>query len=333
MKRRVRRWNLDAEYLNLYNQKKNDEEISEILDISPSSAYRIRQRLKLPVTGVSRRKLKVNKEHLKALCDSGYNDKAISETFNCHEQYVKEIRLSFGVKAKKQAEKHAAPNHIQRQIIIGGLFGDSSIQRIVNSSINFKHSLKQRDYAIWKASLLNSIGIRKPYEYSYLDKRTGNTYHTVGMQTLSSIHLNEFHNSFYKNSKTKRISIRHLEELNRIGLAVWYMDDGSLSSNRITLCTNSFTDCEREIIIDSLFKKFNVKFRQRKDGTMCIYKHSEIISFIDIVGPLIHPELNYKVGKSQETFTKMTVRMFYAMLQNKPVSNVDWLDTLIRQNQ
>lgn len=32
-------------------------------------------------------------------------------------------------------------------------------------------------------------------------------------------------------------------------------------------------------------------------------------------------------------FTKMTVRMFYAMLQNKPVSNVDWLDTLIRQNQ
>jgi hypothetical protein len=32
-------------------------------------------------------------------------------------------------------------------------------------------------------------------------------------------------------------------------------------------------------------------------------------------------------------FSKMTARMFYAMLQNKPVSNVDWLDALIRQNQ
>lgn len=32
-------------------------------------------------------------------------------------------------------------------------------------------------------------------------------------------------------------------------------------------------------------------------------------------------------------FSKITARMFYAMVQNKPVSNVDWLDTLIKQNQ
>ena len=135
----------------------------------------------------------------------------------------------------------------QKQIIMGGLLGDAYYNRR-NNSIRFAHSQKQYPYLQWKKSFFNENDVSKTYRRNYKEGYVGYSF--------------EMYNRKHKNT-TKKISLKYLNELNALGLAIWWMDDGCLSihkGNRYgKLCTHCF-NYEENILIQKYFHdKWNIE--------------------------------------------------------------------------
>ena len=88
-----------------------------------------------------------------------------------------------------------------------------------------------------------------------------------------------------------------LDSLEPMGLAIWYMDDGSNNGKDITLNTHCFSRKEQKIIQALLLNKFGVVSTIVKDRNklkIAIGYH-QYQKFIDIVKPFIIESMNYKV--------------------------------------
>nr|NIN93147.1 hypothetical protein [bacterium]NIO20693.1 hypothetical protein [Candidatus Aenigmarchaeota archaeon] len=87
-----------------------------------------------------------------------------------------------------------------------------------------------------------------------------------------------------------------------LGLAVWYMDDGSIKSRRhrgIFLNTQGFRDDDVGRLQHILMSKFGVASttRKEKNGKQ-IYLGAEAgEDFIEIVRPYLIPAMHYKIPK------------------------------------
>ncbi len=98
----------------------------------------------------------------------------------------------------------------------------------------------------------------------------GNVYEKYWFTTLSSPLLKAYSDLFYSyHRKTVPPNIGAL--LTPIGLAVWFMDDGSTKSkesNGRILCTHAFSQTEVLLLCDVLKKKFflEASLRKQKDG-------------------------------------------------------------------
>lgn len=143
------------------------------------------------------------------------------------------------------------------QILIGGLLGDSYFNKKKNL-VRFSHSDKQFEYLSWKYENLNQDYTRGMYPRIY---KEGYKNHSFDFVNKGNALLNEFNfikKHLYSNDGRKKISIKILNELNPIGLAVWWMDDGYLCTHKGNrygrLCTESF-NYEEHILIQKYFKE------------------------------------------------------------------------------
>ena len=145
---------------------------------------------------------------------------------------------------------------IVEQVLIGSLLGDGYIgsshpnSRTEAKSLTITHSAKQKDYLLFKESLLHDElpGRLKEAEYT-------NAYSTekVIFESLSNPALNLYDYISYNENHKKTITLELLSKLDWLGFAIWYMDDGSLNSacksNSIHLHTERYTKEEVECII------------------------------------------------------------------------------------
>ena len=143
------------------------------------------------------------------------------------------------------------------QVLIGSLLGDGYIgsshpnSRTEAKSLTITHSAKQKDYLLFKESLLHDElpGRLKEAEYT-------NAYSTkkVIFESLSNPALNPYDYISYNENHKKTITLELLSKLDWLGFAIWYMDDGSLNSacksNSIHLHTERYTKEEVECIIE-----------------------------------------------------------------------------------
>lgn len=153
----------------------------------------------------------------------------------------------------------------QFQLIIGSLMGDARLE-CRSKSIRAKHTArlrihqsdKQKDYVFWKYQILKSLVIRGPrFTKVWHDKKRNKNHYSWYFHTISSETLGLFHRFFYRNG-IKIVPIELLKELNPLGLAIWYMDDGSNNGGSITLNTHCFSEQEQIVIQDLLKNKFGV---------------------------------------------------------------------------
>lgn len=145
----------------------------------------------------------------------------------------------------------------QQQIIFGGLLGDAYYNK-KRELIRFSQSIKQKEYLHWKYSFfdiqdVNGIYIRQYKEgYQNLYFELPNKQHK-----FDALHV-YFKKYLYSNDGRKKISLKYLSELDSLGLAIWWMDDGSLSvhkGNRYgKLCTECF-NYEEHILLQKYFKE------------------------------------------------------------------------------
>lgn len=143
----------------------------------------------------------------------------------------------------------------QEQIVLGGLLGDTYFN-LKSKRIRFLHSEKQLEYLLWKKSFFDD-DISKLYKRIYEKGYVGYSFEFYFTKNKYYKNFEFIKKHLYSNEGRKKISLKYLNKLTPLGLAVWWMDDGVLSihkGNRYgKLCTHCF-NYEENILIQKYFK-------------------------------------------------------------------------------
>ena len=214
---------------------------------------------------------------------------------------IKSFRLGIGKLKSRIDIKLSEEEH---QIILGGLLGDLYCRisgSCKNAQIEGAHCKKQEPYLLWKVSKLKNL--------SFSFRRTNLGY--LFFESRRYPCLNYYCHLFYKTGK-KKINVFILNKLNRLGLAIWYMDDGSYNK-RYKYCrlhTNGFTYDENLIIKKWFEEKWGIyskinscKQPKKYPGRIWYYLNfnsTETRKLIGLVEDYVHPSMEYKIGINKE---------------------------------
>ena len=188
----------------------------------------------------------------------------------------------------------------QKQIILGGLLGDSSLNR-KNRTITFTHSIKQKEYLEWKNSFFNAQikDALNKWQDKYYPRKYFYYYFNKGNEALFSFLCRNLYSE-----KRKKISLKYLYELDSLGLAIWWLDDGNISNGEKTRFGKLSTHCfnyEEHILLQKYFKErwnINVAIKKEKDKYYFLRLNvTELKKLISII--YIHvceiPSMIYKI--------------------------------------
>lgn len=152
------------------------------------------------------------------------------------------------------------------------MLGDSCIPSLKEGRktqhLIIAHREADREYAAFKAELLGYLNETKMSESSNTVK--GVTYPCVVVRTLSHPFYNKLADHMYYDGR-KTVTEHVMKCLTPLGLALWYMDDGTLAGEmgwrNPYLCTHNFNQAENDLMCRMVHKKFGVTFRTTKKNT------------------------------------------------------------------
>lgn len=177
-----------------------------------------------------------------------------------------------------------------KEIILGSLLGDGSLvisKRYKKPRFEMRHSILQKDYFDWKASLLKEISsekscrIQPPDGWSKLEK--------VHYRSLSHPSLVEIYNLTRCRGKFC-IEEKWLNILTPISLMIWWLDDGSLvrNSRQGLFCTEGFKYKDLLNLCKYLKQRWNINTkigRRGKYHQIRIYSTEELKKFLRLILP------------------------------------------------
>lgn len=205
----------------------------------------------------------------------------------------------------------------RRSAIVGMVLGDASLSRnrfrdgsyAGNALLRMAHSIKQRTYLDWKREIVQPM-----FEYPLKLRDTyatakGKRYPVSWLVTRVNPQLTRLYRLMYDpDTGRKRVTASVLKMLDDRAVAIWYMDDGCLSTTvgrgaTVILATNSFTLTENELIRDWLFDRYGVSFNinvHRKSGTYNLRRGiSDARKLLDVIAPYVVESMQYKVNYPQ----------------------------------
>ena len=202
-----------------------------------------------------------------------------------------------------------------RGAVIGMILGDGHIGlsgRSTNGHIDFAHCAKQRDYATWKAGILENLtSVRITDGVSHCK---GKAYPHVRVLTKTHPLYTHLWKRFYHNGR-KTIDEFLMSQLTPMGLAIWYQDDGTLENRERfltpTIQTNWFNVLENWLMSKSLADKFHIEFRVQKLNAKYLkltIRRKDRENFYDIVRPYIQPCMLHKIRDDGHRSTTGSVR-------------------------
>ncbi len=119
----------------------------------------------------------------------------------------------------------------QRAVVMGAALGDGHVSltgSAMRGRLRLVHGVAQREYLEYKIRLLGDL-VQSPSRYH----DGAGTYSKVGTYsatTLSRPEIAQIHRELYGDNGRKRITQTYLDQLDELGLALWYLDDGSLTT-------------------------------------------------------------------------------------------------------
>ncbi len=198
----------------------------------------------------------------------------------------------------------------EEQILLGSILGDGCIYKNKNNNYKYSesHSLKQKEYVLWKNRFLK-FNIHTYNDYNSFSKNIEKIYISKG----DTKRFSKFYELFYPNGK-KVVTKEIINMLESLGLAVWHMDDGSYdyNNNRINIYSNGFS-LKENIILQGWFKeKFNIKCKilihnQNKKYNLR-FNRTNSNKLIQVIKPHIISSMKYKIGLDKERKHKSRVK-------------------------
>jgi superfamily II DNA or RNA helicase len=186
-------------------------------------------------------------------------------------------------------------NDDQLQILYGSYLGDGCIQKTVKDRYRLRiiHCKEQKLYCEWKASM---FGIT---ELEYIEK---NGYSQKEAYRFSSKCF-DMDNSLANNKK--EIPDWLINKIDERAIAIWFMDDGSLSKYTLkdgsvscyaTLHSNNF-DNDNHLKLLNLFKKYNIECIISKSNkyNYLRFDNKNTKALLNLIRKYIHSNFEYKI--------------------------------------
>lgn len=193
-------------------------------------------------------------------------------------------------------------NYFLSQILAGTILGDgylNPLNRKGESRLLIKHDDKAYSYVQWLNDQFSSIGVNK------INKVTMSGYHQHYFTTRPNWEIGFYRKMFYPNGV--KIIPRNIHEIvtHPIGLAVWYMVDGSVDFRKkyhrnATLATFGFGFEGCELLAQMMKRNFSLcvsthKTTMRGKVYYRLYIKSESTKrFFDLIKQYILPCYSYK---------------------------------------
>jgi recombination protein RecA len=201
----------------------------------------------------------------------------------------------------------AAPHHLsdfQWEVVLGGLMGDGALSSTRNghaARYRYGHGAKQAEYAEWKASLLENVGV----------SRSTNAKGAVFFDVKPLPELAELRRAVYVGGK-KVFGTEYLKALTPLSLAIWYMDDGGFTlrakgvqertregSGRSEICVQAMEATTRLRLVEYLRDTWGINARLAERGArkmaFLIFAKDETAKLHALIAPFVHPSMDYKL--------------------------------------
>lgn len=149
----------------------------------------------------------------------------------------------------------------QRQLMLGSLLGDGSIAHSAYGAFfRLCHGGPQLEYLLWKKTLLGNLVQAEPKSYQKRFRGTFNTQWHI--HTILHPEIAELRKLAYPEG-VKRITDDWLSRVDSLGLALWYMDDGSFlkasNSRQVVFCTEGFDNGDTRRLQKWLLERWKVE--------------------------------------------------------------------------
>ncbi len=200
----------------------------------------------------------------------------------------------------KNYKKNLKLTERQREIIVGKLLGDGHLESITDDKtyrLKIEHSLSQKEYVDWFYQEFAEWMPSKPkMKEQIVDEKI---YRKYWVNTISSGAFRFYFKQFYKDRKKIMPKLIY-KWLTPLGLAVWFMDDGSVKSKnhkaRI-INTQGFQKEEVVRLIKVLNDKFNLKckLRKQKEGYQIMILSESADDFARLIKNYMHSSMKYKI--------------------------------------
>lgn len=192
-------------------------------------------------------------------------------------------------------------SYVQKQIVLGSLLGDSSIFVTNKNSARYSclHCKAQKDYLLFKNELLRSIshsGVKKVL-YPKTPPGSNKTYNEeqflIRTKTLSCL---KYYRDLCYQGGSKSINTTWLDELDALGLCVYYLDDGSLYDDRNAVFSmNGFNTSSKSIFMDWMKAKFGLECNLCSDGNRIILNKEYTTKLHAIIKDYVPKCMQYKI--------------------------------------
>ena len=162
--------------------------------------------------------------------------------------------------------RQSAANNLsneQYQVLLTGKFGDGSMSRSKGLNSNFMYATNSvhREMVEFKYKLLGDLSSKSGIK-TYINR--GFKENTIyRFYSITSSLITDFYNEDWKKS---------LENMDELGLALWFYDDGSLHKTKLfyNLNTQKFSKNDNEYISEYFKRKWNIiaipTVERKKDG-------------------------------------------------------------------
>jgi hypothetical protein len=182
-----------------------------------------------------------------------------------------------------------ALNNDQYQIVLGSFLGDGHIQLLKNGRYRLKitHCKAQYEYCKWKASMFNVNDI------TYIEKNGYSQKEAYAFNTKTFYLFNTL-----PTTKTY-VPQWILDDLDEKGLAIWFMDDGSLNKKSFysTISTDSFDeDSQKRIVLKLKSMNIDCKYvNYKKSYYHIVINENGTKELIRLISKYIHNNMLYKL--------------------------------------
>lgn len=205
-------------------------------------------------------------------------------------------RITYSAKIR-DLKKRLTLSPDQKSLVVGSVLGDGYLEpnwSQTNYRLKIQHSVQQRDYVLWKYSLLSDWVLTKPKEQLVNQ--------SMRFRTISHPELTRFRELFYLGNKKiipKDIS-RYLDPL---ALAVWFMDDGNVKLWKGKPCafhlnSQSFSLADNKVLAGALWDRYRLSASLEKNHsyTRLYLGKSSVDKFAKIISGNMIASMSYKLG-------------------------------------